>query len=253
MIHQVRELHVRREARARYGVDAALFTLSGNAILPNLRAVRALAASMTAARRAAGAPDPVGRRPARSTRWASSTRSSTRSWRSIASTRIPRRSTTPWTTSTRSSARRPSTRRSCASSTDFPPLAVHRGELTPEAYLAGETGGNAQPRGRARGAGRLLARERQPGVRPVPRAVRRRATSPPRPPTAAVIAELGRFFAGPGPFGPDRQDLVTMLRAPGPGRARTRSPGSSAGSGPAGAASWRPTWASGSAPSSIGW
>ena len=59
MIHQVRELHVRREARARYGVDAALFTLSGNAILPDLRAVRALAASMTAERRAAGAPDPT--------------------------------------------------------------------------------------------------------------------------------------------------------------------------------------------------
>jgi len=30
----------------------------------------------------------------------------------------------------------------------------------------------------------------------------------------AVIEELGRFFAGRTPFGPDRQDLVSMLRAP---------------------------------------
>ncbi|HSW43680.1 MAG TPA: alpha-amylase, partial [Patescibacteria group bacterium] len=59
MIRQVRELHIRREARARYQVDGALFTLSGDAILPNLRAARALAATMTAARRAAGEPDPV--------------------------------------------------------------------------------------------------------------------------------------------------------------------------------------------------
>ena len=35
MIHQVRELHVRREARARYAVDEHLFTLSGDAILPD--------------------------------------------------------------------------------------------------------------------------------------------------------------------------------------------------------------------------
>ena len=48
MIHQVRELHVRRDARARYDVDEGLFALSGNAILPNLRAVRELAAGMTA-------------------------------------------------------------------------------------------------------------------------------------------------------------------------------------------------------------
>ena len=33
VIHQVRELHVRREIRARFKVDAALFTLTGNAIL----------------------------------------------------------------------------------------------------------------------------------------------------------------------------------------------------------------------------
>ena len=46
MIHEVRELHVRADARRRYGVDEGLFTLAGNAILPNLRAVRELAAKI---------------------------------------------------------------------------------------------------------------------------------------------------------------------------------------------------------------
>ena len=49
-----REFHVSAAARARYHLDDALFELSGNLILPNLRAVRALATRMTAARRAAG-------------------------------------------------------------------------------------------------------------------------------------------------------------------------------------------------------
>ena len=46
-----REFHVSAEARARYRLNETLFALSGNVVLANLRAVRSLAAEMTARRR----------------------------------------------------------------------------------------------------------------------------------------------------------------------------------------------------------
>ena len=52
-----REFHVSSEARARYRLNETLFELSGNVILANLRAVRGLAAEMTARRRADGVAD----------------------------------------------------------------------------------------------------------------------------------------------------------------------------------------------------
>jgi len=140
VIHQVRELHVRREARARYGVDAALFTLSGNAILPNLRAVRNLAASMTAERRAVGAADPV------------VAPGSLNAMGLIdevlhAVVAVYREHEDPEAVDDALDHLDEVLGAATVDNvlvrftTDFPPLAVHRGEMTPGAYLAGETAG----------------------------------------------------------------------------------------------------------------
>jgi len=212
VIHQVRELHVRREARARYAVDEHLFTLSGDAILPNLRAVRRLAAAMTAARRAAGHPEPV------------VAPGSLNAMGLIdevlhAVVAIYREHEDPegvddaldhldevlGTEAVDAALLR--------FSVDFPPLAVHRGELTAEAYLAGETAGTPN---REIALEELLAcwlENANPAFEPSRELFDDRdlaATTAYR----AVIDELARFFAARAPFGPDRQDLVTMLRAP---------------------------------------
>jgi len=54
-----REFHVSADARVRYRLNETLFELSGNVVLANLRAVRSLAAEMTARRRADGLADAV--------------------------------------------------------------------------------------------------------------------------------------------------------------------------------------------------
>lgn len=53
------ELHVRREARERYGVDRTLFGLQGNAILADIQATRRLAQAMNRERDLARHPDRV--------------------------------------------------------------------------------------------------------------------------------------------------------------------------------------------------
>jgi glycosidase len=212
VIHQVRELHVRRDARARFAVDEGLFTLAGDAVLPNLRAVRDLAAAMTAARRAAGHPDPV------------VAPGSLNAMGLIdevlhAVVAIYREHEDPEAIDDAldhldevlgTAAVDAALLRFTA---DFPPLAVHRGEQTPEAYLAGETAGTPN---REIALEELLAcwlENANPAFEPY------RELFDDRDLVAgtayrAVIDELGRFFAARPPFGPDRQDLVTMLRAP---------------------------------------
>jgi glycosidase len=212
VIHQVRELHVRREARARYAVDEDIFTLSGNAILPNLRAVRDLAAGMTAARRAAGHPEPA---------VAPGTLNAMGLIDEIlhAVVAIYREHEDPegiddaldhldevlGTAAVDAVLLR--------FTDDFPPLAVHRGELTAEAYLAGETAGTPN---REVTLEELLACWLENAN---PAFARYRELFDDRDLAAttayrSVIDEVGRFFAARAPFGPDRQDLVTMLRAP---------------------------------------
>jgi len=212
VIHQVRELHVRREARARYLVDAALFTLSGNAIVPNLRAVRSLAASMTAERRAAGAADPV---------VAAGSLNAMGLIDEIlhAVVAVYREHEDPEALDDAldhldevlgAAAVDEVLLRFTA---EFPPLAVHRGELTPDAYLVGETAGTPNREVALEELAACWLENANPAFTPFRELFHDgdlAATTAYR----AVIEELGRFFAGRAPFGPDRQDLVTMLQAP---------------------------------------
>ena len=140
MIRGDRELHVRRDARARYGVDDALYALSGNVILPNLRSVRSLAAAMTAARRAEGLAD------------ADVTSGSLNAMGIIdeilhAVVAVFREHEDPEAVDDAvdhldevlgAEAVDDALLRFIA---DFPPLEVARGAMTPEAYLAAETAG----------------------------------------------------------------------------------------------------------------
>ncbi|MFH1475858.1 MAG: alpha-amylase family glycosyl hydrolase, partial [Chloroflexota bacterium] len=212
VIHQVRELHVRREARARYGVDAALFTLSGNAILPNLPAVRGLAASMTAARRAAGERDPL---------VAPGSLNAMGLVDEIlhAVVAIYREHEDPEAIDDALDHLDEVLGTAAVDevllrfTTDFPPLAVHRGELTPETYLARETAGTPNREVALEELAACWLENANPAFAPF-RELFDDGDLAAATAYTAVIEELGRFFAGRAPFGPDQQDLVTMLRAP---------------------------------------
>jgi glycosidase len=212
VIHQARELHVRRDARARYGVDEGLFALSGNAILPNLRAVRDLAAAMTAARRAAGDAAPV------------VAPGSLNAMGLIdevlhAVVAIYREHEDPEGIDDALDHLDEVLGAPAVDAvllrftTDFPPLAVHRGELTPEAYLAGETAGIPNREVALEEVAACWLENANAAFAPYRELF---ADGDLAAATAyqAVIEELARFFSSRPPLGPDRQDLVTMLRAP---------------------------------------
>jgi glycosidase len=212
VIHQVRELHLRREARARYGLHEGLIALSGNVILPNLRAVRVRAARMTAVRRESG----VRERPV-----APGELNAMGLIDEIlhAVVAIYREHEDPEAVDDTLDHLDGIFGAAAVDSallrftTDFPPLAVHLGRLTPEAYLAGETAGVPN---REVALEELLAcwlENANAAFGPYRELFAdddlARATA-----YRALIDEVGRFFAGRRPIGPDRQDLVTMLRAP---------------------------------------
>ncbi len=212
MIHQVRELHVRREARARYGAGEALFTLSGNAVLPNLRAVRDLAAAMTAARRAAGEADPV---------VAPGSLNAMGLIDEIlhAVVAVYREHEDPEAVDDALDHLDEVLGTEAVDevllhfTADFPPLVVHRGAVTPEDYLAGETAGTPNREIALEELAACWLENVNPAFLPYRELFDDRslaAATAYRP----VVEELGRFFAGRAPFGPDSQDLVTMLRAP---------------------------------------
>jgi glycosidase len=212
MIGQVRELHLLREARARYHVDGSLFQLSGNAILPNPPAVRDLAAAMTAERRAAGHAEPF---------VAPGSLDAMGLIDEVlhAVVAIYRETEDPEAIDDALDHLDEVVGAAAVDgvllrfTTDFPPLAVHRGELTPETYLARETAGTPN---REIALEELVAcwlENANPAFAPCRELFDDRglaATTAYR----AVIDELGRHFAAHAPFGPDRQDLLTMLRAP---------------------------------------
>ena len=207
-----REFHVSADARARYRIDESLFELSGNVIIANLRAVRGLAAEMTARRRADGAAD-VTVSPGELNAFGLVDEI----LHAVVS--IYRQQEDPEAiddaldhldeqlgaetvdlTLARFTAR-------------FPPLAVHRGDLSAVDYLAGETDGTPNREIALEELANCWLANANPAAE-LFRELFDDADLAAATAYRAVIDELGRFFALRPPFGPDSQDLVTMLRAP---------------------------------------
>jgi len=134
-----REFHVSRRARERYRFDASLFSLTGNVVLADFRAARDLAHRMNQARDAARFPE-----------------------RSVSAGQLNamglidefahmlvatyRRTSSPRLLAEALEALEADLGRSAVDQllaafvTEFPPLAVHRGEATVDSWLAGRTG-----------------------------------------------------------------------------------------------------------------
>ena len=207
-----REFHVSADARARFRLSETLFELSGNVILANLRAVRGLAAEMTARRRADGVAN------------ATVSPGELNALGLVdeilhAVVGLYREQEDPEAIDDALDhldelLGAEAIDATLARFTEwFPPLAVHRGQLTALDYLAGETDGTPNREVALEELANCWLANANPAADPFRelfddtdlRAVTR---------YRAVIAELGRFFATRTPFGPQGQDLLTMLRAP---------------------------------------
>jgi glycosidase len=207
-----REFHVSADARARFRLNETLFELSGNVILANLRAVRVLAAEMTARRRADGMEN------------ATVSPGELNALGLVdeilhAVVGLYREQEDPEAIDDAldhldeflgAEAVDATLARFTAS---FPPLAVHRGELAAVDYLAGETDGTPNREIALEELANCWLANANPAADPF-RELFDDADLSAATRYRAVIAELGRFFATRTPFGPESQDLVTMLRAP---------------------------------------
>lgn len=96
---------------------------------------------------------------------------------------------------------------------EFPPLAVHAGEVDAATYLAGQSGGVPHRHVVLEELLLLWVTTVNPAASPLGELF---DDTPLRALSAfgAVVEGLQAFFAGRPPFGPDHQSLVEMLRAP---------------------------------------
>ena len=96
---------------------------------------------------------------------------------------------------------------------EFPPLAVHRHELTPDAYLAGQTDGVPNRQIALEEMLMLWLANVNPAFSPYMElfddtSLEKETVYP------QLMAGLHEFFDTQPPFGPDNQNLIDMLRAP---------------------------------------
>ena len=97
---------------------------------------------------------------------------------------------------------------------EFPPQAVLPGTGQCRGIPAGNEQGSLQPRDRPGRDAPALAGQRQPGICPFPRIVRRQRPGQGNGLPAAHGGGQETFFRRLPPFGPDGQNLVDMLRSP---------------------------------------
>src|SRR5487761_2390103 len=206
------EFHASAEARARYRLNETLFELSGNVILANLRAVRSLAGEMTSRRRADGEANPT---------------VSPGELNALglvdevlhAVVGLYREQEDPEAIDDALDHLDELLGAQAVDATlarfteRFPPLVVHRGELTVADYLASETDGTPNREVALEELANCWLANANPAADPF-RELFDDADLAAATRYRAVIEELGRFFVTRSPFGPESQDLVTMLRAP---------------------------------------
>ncbi len=206
------EFHVSREARDRYGFDEALFSLTGNVVLPDFRATRDVARKMNAARDVAAHPE-LAVQPGQ----LNAMGLIDEILHHVSALYRQRRSATVL-----EAALSTLRDRFGADALDatlemfvdrYPPAAVYRGEVDARAWLAGTTEGRPNREVALEELAHLWLANVNPAFAPFLElfddAPLARDSA-----YAEMIGALGAFFAEQPPFGPENQDLVAMLRSP---------------------------------------
>jgi len=206
------EFHVSREARERYGIEDTLFSLSGNVVLANLPAVRALARRLNA-RRAARVPPLPPLAPGDLNAMGLIDEALHYVTARYQRERDPR-SMIGALAAIEAEVGRDTLERALRDfTTTFPNADVHAGRVSGPDWLAGETAGVPH---RAIALEELLhvwLANENPAFGPFRELFDDRAL-PARGAYADVIRALGRWFATRPRYGPFDQPLVDMLRAP---------------------------------------
>jgi glycosidase len=216
------EFHVSREARDRYGIGAALFSLTGNVVLPDFRATREVARRMNAARDAATHPE-LAVQPGQ----LNAMGLIDEILHHVAALYRERRDPGALETALAMLDGRfgpdavDATLRAFVER--FPPSEVYAGGIDADAWLGGATDGMPNRQVALEELGQLWLANVNPAFDPF------RELFDDRPLAAAtrheqLIQALGAFFATRPPFGPENQSLVAMLRSP-----AVASPGSLSG------------------------
>ena len=206
------EFHVSREARDRYGVGDTLFSLSGNVILPDFRATRELARAMNLVRDAAAHPERAvvpGQLNAMGLvdeilHHVSALYRQQQDPRALAGALAvldARFGADAVDATLLGFVRR------------FPPVAVYRSEVTPEAWMAGGTEGLPNREVALEELLHLWLANVNPAFEPFRELFDDGPLAGETGYASLVEAVRDHFLARP-PFGPERQPLVEMLRSP---------------------------------------
>ncbi len=206
------EFHISRRARDLYQFDEALFTLSGNVIFPNFRAVRSFAQRMNEKRdlthfpeqaihpgeiHAMGLIDEILHYVVGLYREEKNP--------------LAMQQALHWVNQKIGKAEVDKALRTF--SEEFPTLALYRGEVSLETYLEGETSGVSNRQMALEEMLMLWLANMNPAFSPFIElfddALLKQETLYPR-----IIEELSVFFHSQPTFGPDQQPLVEMLRSP---------------------------------------
>ncbi|MGO9180454.1 MAG: alpha-amylase family glycosyl hydrolase [Candidatus Limnocylindrales bacterium] len=206
------EFHVSREARDRFGFDGALFSLTGNVVLPDFRATRDLARKMNAAYDIAAHPE-LAVQPGQLNamglideilHYVSALYRQQRDPRALEAALA--------SLDTRLGAETVDATL-LAFVERYPPSAVYRGDLDARTWLSGTTDGQPNRQVALEELAHLWLANVNPAFAPFAElfddAPLARDSAYPD-----MIDALGAFFAGQPPFGPENQDLVAMLRSP---------------------------------------
>jgi glycosidase len=206
------EFHVSREARDRYRFDETLFSLSGNVVFANFHAARVFAQRMNEKRdlvrfpelavqagqiNAMGLIDEI-------------LHYVVGLYRQQRNPQVMRQAL-DWLYERLGREAVDETLRRFVDR--FPPVAVYRGEIAPDAYLQGETDGVPNRQRVLEELLMLWLANANPACAPFlelfdDTALERETAYP------QIIAGLREFFETQPPFGPDDQNLVDMLRSP---------------------------------------
>lgn len=206
------EFHISKKARQKYGVDAGLFSLTGNVILPDFHTVRLLAQKINEKRDIAHHPELA-------------IKAGQLNALGLVDeilhyvVQLYRRQKNPDVMKEALQTLRKQIGAEALEKTlltfvrQFPPLAVHRGRMTAEEYLNTTTEGMPNAALALEELLMLWLANKNPATKPFVElfddSSLRRNT-----PYLKIMNRLHRFFDTQPPFGPENQNLVDMLRTP---------------------------------------
>ncbi len=205
-----REFHVSRRCRQRYGFDQALFNKRGDVVFADYHAVRRFARCMNQQRDLAAFPERAVRAGELNAMGLIDEilHEVARLYREQVGDRVLSRALAFLEGRLGRGATDDCLARFVA---EFPPLAVHGGQLDPSAWLAAEEGGEPAREAALEEMVMLWLANANPAFSPF----RELFADDDLPPAYRdAVAALAEFFRGEPPFGPDRQSLPEMLRAP---------------------------------------